>query len=315
MCLHVPTLSPSLGTHRSLTSSNIALPKQPHLVLSERPDDRMQHPLIIKQHHVPFLPIVRIHEPRRDPRPLQPVHNLPDGLEIVDDVAVREVDLADGAGVDLQGQLARDGVLPRHGQDLDLCRVDGREVGGGEFAGLGVEAQTVGAGLGVAHPDVRMGRVLDPARSDEFFVRGGKDVVHPVPAYESRGAERDVQFVACAVVVAEGLAAAARDGDGEEGRHFWRVEIVERGVDVPAVEARVGEVVMGRDGVLVEFLVVRVHKGDVGEAFVLGNVAIADDLDFGLVGDGFEVWVQDAAFGVQSLAVAVAGGGGIKAVG
>ena len=130
----------------------------------------MQHPLIIKQHHIPFLPIVRIHEPRRDRRPLQPVHNLPDSLEIVNDVAVSEVDFADGAGVHLQRQLARDGVLPRHGEDLDLLVVNGREVGGREFAVVGVEAQTVGAGLGVAHPDVRMGRVLDPTRSDEFLV-------------------------------------------------------------------------------------------------------------------------------------------------
>ena len=160
-----------------------------------------------------------------------------------------------------------------------------------------------------------MGGVLDPAGSDEFLVGGGKDVVHSVPAHESRGAERDVQFVTCAVVVAEGLAAAARDGDGEEGRHFRRVEVVERGIDVPAVEARVGEIVLGGNGVLVEFLVVGVHEGDVGKAFVLGDVAVADDLDFRLVGDGFEVWMQDAALGVESLAVAVAGGGGVKAVG
>ena len=111
------------------------------------------------------------------------------------------------------------------------------------------------------------------------------------------------------------MAAAARDGDGEEGRHFWGVEVVERGIDVPAVEARVGEVVLGWDGVLVEFLMVGVHEGDVGEAFVLRDVAVADDLHFGLVGDGFEVRVQDAAFGVEGLAVAVASCGGVKAVG
>ena len=111
------------------------------------------------------------------------------------------------------------------------------------------------------------------------------------------------------------MAAAAWYGDGEEGRHFWGVEVVERGVDVPAVEARVGEVVLGGNGVLVEFLVVGVHEGDVGEAFVLGYVAVADDLHFGLVGDGFKVWVQDAAFGVKGLAVAVANCGGVKAVG
>ena len=99
-CSHCCT---HLGTHRRFTSSHIALSKQPHLVLPKGAHDRMQHPLIIKQHHVPFLPIVRVHEPGRDPRPLQPVHYLPDGLEIVNDVAVCEVDFADGAGVDLQG--------------------------------------------------------------------------------------------------------------------------------------------------------------------------------------------------------------------
>lgn len=31
--------------------------------------------------------------------------------------------------------------------------------------------------------------------------------------------------------------------------------------------------------------------------------------------DGFQVWVQDAAFGVEGLAVAVAGGGGVESVG
>ncbi len=83
---------------------------------------------------------------------------------------------------------------------------------------------------------------------------------------------------------------------------------------MPAVEARVCEVVLFGDGVLVELLVVRVHEGDVGEAFVLGDESVADDLDFGLVGDGLEVWVEDAAFGVEGLAVAVADGGGIEAV-
>ena len=111
------------------------------------------------------------------------------------------------------------------------------------------------------------------------------------------------------------MTAAAWDGDGKEGRHFWGVEVVERGVDVPAVEARVGEVVLWGNGVLVEFLVVGVYEGDVGEAFILGDVAVANDLDFRLVGNGFEVWVQDAAFGVECLAMAVAGGRGVKAMG
>ena len=45
-------------------------------------------------------------------------------------------------------------------------------------------------------------------------------------------------------------------------------------------------------------------------------MAVADDLDFRLVRDRLEVWVEDAAFGVEGLAVAVAGGGGgVEAVG
>ena len=275
----------------------------------------MQHPPIIKQHHVPLLPLMRVHQPGRDPGPLQPMHRLPHGPQIVHDVPVGEVDFAHGTGVDLQGQTAREGVLPGHGEGLDLAGIDGGQVAGREFEGVGVEAQAVGEGFGRAHPDVRVGRVLDAARAGQLLVRVGEDVVHFVAAHEGGGPERDVQFVAGAVVVAEGLAAAGRDGDGEKGGHFGRVEVVEGGVDVPAVEARVGEVVFRGDGVLVEFLVVRVHELDVGEALVRGDEAVADDLDFGLVGDGLQIRVQDAAFGVEGLAVAVADGGGIKAMG
>ena len=157
--------------------------------------------------------------------------------------------------------------------------------------------------------------VFDAAGADEFLVRGGEDVVHFVSAYKGRGAERDIQFVARAVVIPQRLSAALWHRDREEGGHFWGVEIVERGIDVPAVEARVGEVVLGGDGVFVEFPVVGVHELDVGEAFVLGHEAVADDLHFGLVRDGFQVRVQDAAFGVEGLTVAVAGGGGVEAVG
>lgn len=44
---------------------------------------------------------------------------------------------------------------------------------------------------------------------------------------------------------------------------------------------------------------------DVGEAFVRGHEAVAYDLDLRLVGDGFEVWVEDRPFGVEGLAVSV----------
>lgn len=105
------------------------------------------------------------------------------------------------------------------------------------------------------------------------------------------------------------------DGYCEEGGHFGRVEVVEGGVDVPAVEARVGQVVGFGDGVLVKGLVVGVLEGEVFQAFVLVEVTVADDLDFGLVRHGFEIRVQYAALCVQCLAMAIAFGGGVEAVG
>ena len=58
-----------------------------------------------------------------------------------------------------------------------------------------------------------------------------------------------------------------------------------------------------------------VFEGEVGETFILGNVTVADDLDFGLVRDRFQVWVEDGAFGIEGLAVAVAFGGRVEALG
>lgn len=60
---------------------------------------------------------------------------------------------------------------------------------------------------------------------------------------------------------------------------------------------------------------VRVDELDVLQAFVFGDEAIADDLDFGLVRYSLQVWVKDAAFGVESSAMAVAGSGGVEALG
>ena len=90
---------------------------------------------------------------------------------------------------------------------------------------------------------------------------------------------------------------------------------VEGGVDVPAVEAGVVVVVFVGYAGPVECCVVWVLKLDVLEAFVFGDEAVADHLDFGLVGNGFEVWVEDGPFGVDGLAMAVGLGGGVEASG
>ncbi len=60
----------------------------------------------------------------------------------------------------------------------------------------------------------------------------------------------------------------------------------------------------------------RVAELDVLESLIGGDKPVADDLDLRLVRDGLEVRVQDAALGVDGLAVAVGGGGRrVEAVG
>lgn len=91
--------------------------------------------MVIKQHHIPLRPVMRIHIPRTDRRPLQPVDDLAHADEVVDDGARGQVDLADGGRLDLEGEVARHRVSPGHGEDLDLGWVDGGEVGGGNARG------------------------------------------------------------------------------------------------------------------------------------------------------------------------------------
>ena len=66
-----------------------------------------------------------------------------------------------------------------------------------------------------------------------------------------------------AVIIDEGLTATLRHGDGQEGGDLWRIEIIQSGVNVPAVKAGMGEVLLGGDRRLVEGAVVRVLEGEV----------------------------------------------------
>lgn len=112
------------------------------------------------------------------------------------------------------------------------------------------------------------------------------------------------------------MGAARGDFFGVEGGDERGMERAEEGrVDVPAVEAGVVEVEVGGDGGFVEGAVVRVLEGEVLEAFVGGDVAVADNLDFGLGWDGFEVGMEDGALGVDGLAVAVGCGGWVEPAG
>lgn len=103
-----------------------------------------------------------------------------------------------------------------------------------------------------------MRRILDFTVAHEVLVAGGEEIVHGVAGDEGCGSEGHVELVACAVIVAHGLAPPLGHGDGHEGGDEGRVEVVQRGVDVPAEEAGEVTIVRGGDGEFVEFLVVRV---------------------------------------------------------
>ena len=223
----------------------------------------MQHPLIVKQHHITLFPIMRIDQFRRNPRSLQSMHNLSHLLQIINHGTVLAMDLAHSGGVHLECELPGDGVLPDHGQDLDFLWIRGRQLGSRELEVFGEKAEAVGAGFGGAHPDVRVRSVFDAACAHEFFVGFGEDVVHSVSTHEGSSAKRHLELFAGAVIVAESLGTTLGDGDSKKRCDLWRVKVIEGGINVPAVEASMCEIVSFWDGMLMELSVVGMHELEV----------------------------------------------------
>jgi hypothetical protein len=191
------------------------------------------------------------------------------------------------------------------------------------------ETKPVGAGARGGHPDVRVGGVFDAGGEGEESVGGREEGEGRVGGSECCCAEGDLEGGRGSggaseggrrgrgrrVFVEAGLGPAGGDAHGQEGGNDRRGEAVQRCVDVPAVEARVVAVVGFRDGGCVEGAVVWVAQADVGQAFVRGDEAVADNLDLGLVRDGLQVRVEDGPLGVEGCAVAVRGRRGIEPVG
>lgn len=176
----------------------------------------MQDTLVVEQDHVTFLPVMRIDVLRGDSRALELVHDIANLLEVIDDGAVLEMDLADRTGVDLKSQVASNGVLPAHRQNLDLGLLEGRELLILQLKAVGDHTQTGGARARRRHPDVRVGSVFDLGGADKFLVFVGKNVVHVLAGNESCGAERNVHCLIAAIVVKKSLATALRDADSHQ---------------------------------------------------------------------------------------------------
>lgn len=163
--------------------------------------------------------------------------------------------------------------------------------------------------------DVRMSCVLDATSQCELLVFVGEEIEHALAADEGRCAERDIECFVRSVIVPECLAASFGNAHGQQSRDVWWIKVVQRGINMPAVKAGEVVVVFLWDRIAVEGAVVGVFEVDVVEALVGVDDAVADDLDLWLVRHGFQVWVEDAAFGVEGLAVPVLRGGGVEALG
>lgn len=298
-----------------MTSSNITLSKQPDFILCKSANDRVQNTAVVEENEVTLLPVLCVDVFWRNARSLDLMHHLAHSFQIIDDGAVGEMQLANGRGVDLNGQLAGDGVLPCHGEDLNLVLLDWWELVEWNLETVGFDTQPIGAGLGTAHPDIRVRRIFDLCGADEFLVLGAENVVHCVTGNESGGSQWNIKLLTGAIVVAADLAATSRDLDGEKSGDDWWCETVQGSIDVPAVEAREVEILGFRDDGLVESLMMRVLELDVLKTFIRRNKAVADDLDLRLMWNCLQVWMQNGALRVKSLAVSIASGVRIEALG
>ena len=303
------------GTLGQVAGCNVALAEETDLLGGKRTDNRVDDTAVVEEDKVTLLPVVGVHKLGGNAGALQAVNGLAHLGQIVDDSAVSQMQATDSAGVHLQGQLASHRVAPAHGQDLDLLLLNGRQLVGSQLAALGDHAQAIRARLGTAHPDVGVGSVLDTGSARKLLVSGAQNLKHGLARGESSGAQGNIEHIASAVVVAARLAATAGNLDSQQRRGNRGGQAVQGCVNVPAVEAGVVKILLVGDDRGVESTVVGVAKLDVLEALILGDEAVANDLDLRLVRDGLQVGVQNGLLGIECLAVAVRVAGRIKALG
>ena len=152
-----------------------------------------------------------------------------------------------------------------------------------------------------------MGRVAHSCAHRDALQLAREYIEHRLARDERGRAERDRQLVSRAVVIAARLLRALRHTHGVQGRHPRWGEVVQRGVDVPAVEAcDAGSLVRGRHGRLVEGGVGGVLERGGGEALVVVDGAVADELDLWDARDRLEVGVEDGLLGRLRLVVSMA---------
>ena len=139
-----------------------------------------------------------------------------------------------------------------------------------------------------------MGRVSDLAPDSQALQLWRQYLEHSNTGDERGGAQGNLEFIRGAIIVSDGLALTTWHLHRIQSGDLGRREIVQGGVDVPAVEASVAfRSVLGGYFGLMEPRVLRVLQLCFGETFVVVYSAVSDQLDLGNSRDRLQVRVKD----------------------
>ncbi len=85
-----------------------------------------------------------------------------------------------------------------------------------------------------------MRRIFNPTRPHKLLVLFRQQVIHPIPTHKRRSPQRHIHLLSTPIIIPQRLASPLRHRHSQKRRHLWRVEIIERSINMPAIEA--GEV-------------------------------------------------------------------------
>ena len=136
--------------------------------------------------------------------------------------------------------------------------------------------------------------VPDLAPDSQALQLWRQDIEHGSAGDERSGTQGNLEFIRSTVVVFDNLVFPLRHLHRIKGGDFWRREVVQGSIDVPAVETGVtlSSVFWGNLG-LVEVIVLRVLQLGLGETFVVVYSAVPDQLNLGDSRDRLNVLVKD----------------------
>ncbi len=151
--------------------------------------------------------------------------------------------LLDAARVNLEVESTSDRVLPElracvstcnirldsgtyQGEVLDLGLLPSGEFLEGKFQSLTLNSESGGHGVSGGHPDIWVRSIASLGADSDALEFSREDFKHGHTGNECRGSQWYGEFISSSIVVTNGLRTAFRDGQGVEGGHLGRGEVV-----------------------------------------------------------------------------------------